>query len=807
MTRRSSLAALLLVTCLPGLVPAQDGYRDPPAPIAAMLDAHPTPGISLSPRRDWFVLLDRPGLPSIAEVAAPHLKLAGSRIDPVTNGPAGAGGYDGLVLQRVRDGGQRRLEIPGQGRLSAPSWAPDGRHFFFTHTSDAGIALWVADTAGEVRRLTDPILNGTSGSPCRWLDGGREILCARIPASRGEPPVPPRAPSGPATQETRGRAAPERTYQDLLTSPHDEDLFAHYFTRQWVIVGLDGTETPVGAPGLTMSLAPSPDGRWFIAETVQRPFSYQVTWDRFPSRTALWDRQGREVRLLRNVTQVETQSIARGAVTPGARSWRWRGDAPATLLWTEALDNGDPSIAAARRDRLLVLDAPFQGEPRPWFEVAGRVGGIWWGRGDLALVGESWAPDRRSRTWIVDPRNPAGTARLLWDRASDDRYGDPGSPLLATDTLGNTALQFSRDGKSLWLTGAGASPEGDRPFIDRLELASGKTQRLWQSSGEAYESMVAAVDADAGTFITRRETATEPPNYWLRDVIRRRAPIQLTRIADPAPEFAGVTSQFLTYHRADGITLTGTLYLPKGYDRRRDGPLPFLFWVYPAEFQSADAASQVRGSPYRFTRPGGASHLFLLTQGYGILDNPSFPIIGEGETANDTYVEQLISSANAAIDTLVAMGVADRDRIAVGGHSYGAFTTANLLAHTRLFRAGIARSGAYNRSLTPFGFQSERRTYWEAEPVYRRMSPFTYADSLKDPILFIHGMDDNNSGTFPIQSERMYAAVKGFGGTARLVMLPGEAHGYSARESVGQTLAEMTEWLDRYVKPKRDVVP
>lgn len=804
---RPALAILLAALLAPTAGAAQDAYRDPPAAIAAMLDARPTPAISLSPRRTWFVLMERRGLAPIAEVAQPHLKLAGSRINPRTNGPAATGGYDGFTLQRVRDGAQVRVQVPEGGRLSGPSWAPDGRHFQFTQTTDGGIALYVGDTTGAVRQLLGPVLNGTTGSPCNWLDGGTELLCARIPATRGATPAAPEAPDGPVIQETRGRAAPERTYQDLLESPHDEALFGHFFTRQWVILGLDGSTTPVGPAGLTVSLNASPDGRHFVAETIQRPFSYQVTWGRFPSRTAIWDRAGNEVRLLRNVPQVETQSIARGAVTPGPRSWRWRSDAPATLLWTEALDNGDPAVEADMRDRILVLDAPFTGEPRTWMEVAGRAGGIAWGRDDFALVSEFWAPTRESRTWIVDPSNPSAPPRLLWERQTDDRYGDPGSPLMATDETGRTTLQFSRNGRSLWLTGAGASPEGDRPFIDRLDLRTLETTRLWQSTAPYYETVVAAIDADRGVFITRRESKTEPPNYWQRDLIRRRAPVQLTRIEDPAPEFAGVTSQFLTYTRADGITLSGTMYLPKGYDRGRDGPLPFLFWVYPSEFQSADAASQVRGSPHRFTRPGGASHLFLLTQGYGILDNPSFPIIGEGETANDTYVEQLESSAQAAIDTLVAMGVADRDRIAVGGHSYGAFTTANLLAHTRLFRAGIARSGAYNRSLTPFGFQSERRTYWEAEPVYRRMSPFTYADSIKDPILFIHGMDDNNSGTFPIQSERMYAAVKGHGGTARLVMLPGESHGYAARESVGHTLAEMVEWLDRHVKAPRTMTP
>lgn len=788
----------LVIAAVPLL--AQDGYRDPAPAIRAMLDAEPSPQISISPRRNWFVLLERRGMPTIEEVTEPHLKLAGSRINPGTNGTVSTGGYLGMTLRRIPGGAEIAVAVPAGGRLSAPSWAPSGGRFFFTQTTDHGIALYLGDTTGAVRQLHGPTLNGTHGAPCQWLDGGTELLCAAIPAGRGAAPERPVAPSGPVTQETAGRATPERTYQDLLETPHDEALFEHYFATQNVIVNIDGSITPVGAAGLTLSLDPSPDGRWFIARTVQRPFSYQVTWGRFPSRTAIWDRSGREVKLLENLTEVPEMRLARGSVQPGPRSWRWRGDVDATLLWTEALDQGDPRVEVPKRDRIVALAAPFSGDGVTFAETEWRAGGITWGRGNLALLSESWAPTRMTRTWIIDPSRPGSAPRLLWERATDDAYANPGFPMMQTSADGRSLLHFSRDGRSLWLTGSGSSPQGDRPFLDRLDIASGRTTRLWQSAGEAYETIVAAIDADRGTFLTSRESLTEPPNYWQRDVILRRAPVQLTHTPDPAPQFAGVHKQALVYTRDDGVTLSGTLYLPPEYDRRRDGPLPFLLWVYPAEFISADAASQVRGSPYRFTRPGGASHLFLLTQGYGILDNPTFPIIGEGETANDRYVEQLEASARAAIDTLVAMGVADRDRIAVGGHSYGAFTTANLLAHTRLFRAGIARSGAYNRSLTPFGFQNETRTYWQAEPVYRKMSPFTYAHTIKDPILFIHGTDDNNSGTFPVQSERMYAAVKGNGGTARLVMLPGESHGYAARESVGHTIAEMQQWLDRYLK-------
>ncbi|MES2306701.1 MAG: prolyl oligopeptidase family serine peptidase [Gemmatimonadota bacterium] len=809
MFRRVPATLLFIVAASATSLPAQGGYRDAPAAIARMLDARPTPVLSLSPRRNFFVLAERKGqLAPITEVAAPHLKLAGSRIDPRTNGPANATGYIALTLQRARDRTQVTVRVPEGGRLSGADWAPDGAKFTFTQTSDQGISLFLGDTTGQVRRLTGPVLNLAHGAACDWLDGGARLLCATIPAGRGAPPVRPNTPTSAITQETEGKGVPAPTYEDLLKDPTDESMFEYYFATQYLVVELDGKMAPFGKAGLVTSVNASPDDQWFLVTTVHRPFSYLFPWSRFPARTELWRRDGTVAKVLEDRTRIESAPNVRGAVLPGPRGYRWRADAMATLLWTEALDGGDPRVAAPKRDRILALDAPFTGTAATLAETEWRAGGITWGRGNFALLSESNAKERKSRTWILDPSHPGSTPRLLWERSSDDRYNDPGTPLMMQTPDGRSLLQFSRDGKALWLTGAGASSEGDRPFLDKIDLATLKTTRLFRSQAPYYESVVAALDADAGTFLTRRESKAEPANYFQRDVILRRAPLALTDVKDPAPEFAGVTSQLITYTRADGVKLSGTLYLPPGYNASRDGRLPFLLWVYPAEFGSADAASQVSGSPYRFVRPSGASQLFLLTQGYGVLDNPTFPIVGvNGKEPNDTYVEQLEMSAKAAIDTLVAMGVGDRDRMAVGGHSYGAFTTANLLAHTRLFKAGIARSGAYNRSLTPFGFQNEQRTYWEAEDVYNRMAPFNYADKLKDPILFIHGTDDDNQGTFPIQSERMYAAVKGNGGTARLVMLPGERHGYAARESIGQTLAEMTGWLDKHLKGPKALVP
>jgi dipeptidyl aminopeptidase/acylaminoacyl peptidase len=604
-------------------------------------------------------------------------------------------------------------------------------------------------------------------------------------------------------QQSHGRAAPARTYQDLLGNPHDEALFEHYVTSQVALVGLDGSVRPVGAPGVHVSARPAPNGQHILVATVHRPYSYLVPISRFPNRIEVWDATGTVVRTIADLPLQEEVSTAFDAVPTGPRDVSWRADAPATLVWAEALDQGDPSRPARKRDRLLMLEAPFAGEPRPFAELEFRLGSLsWTGRSDVALVTEDWWKTRRARTWVVNPAAPGASPRLLLDYSTEDRYNDPGRFITDANTAGEPVLLLSADRRSAYLEGTGGSPDGDRPFLDRIDLASGKTQRIWRSAAPYYEEVVTVVDPAARWIVTRRESLTEPPNYFLRDLSANRA-AQLTRFTDPAPEFAGITRRLLTYKRGDGVDLSATLYLPAGYDSTQ-GPLPFLFWAYPREFKSAQAASQVTGSAYRFTRPTGSSHLLALTQGYGVLDGPTMPIVGEGDKEpNDTYIQQLVASAQAAVDKVVDMGVADRARIGIGGHSYGAFMTANLLAHSDLFRAGIARSGAYNRTLTPFGFQAEERTFWRARDVYMEMSPFTHADRINEPVLLIHGMADNNSGTFPIQSERLYAAIKGHGGSVRLVMLPAESHGYAARQSVGHVLWEMISWLDQYVKPQK----
>ena len=795
--RLPTLLALTVLASAPAA--AQEPYKRPPAPIPRILDADPAPIVQLSPDRAWLLLMERPALPHIEEVAAPELRLAGDRIDPRNDNRSREASFKGLRLRSVDSVVELRIETPEKARIGAAWWSPDSRQIAFTVVGDDAVKLWLADVkSGAAHPLTDARLNGASGPPCSWASALAGLVCKLVPAGRGAAPTAPETPRGPLVQESSGKPAPNWTYEDLLKNPADEALFEHHFMSQLALIGPDGGVRPIGVPGLHVTARPSPDGVFLLVETLHRPFSYVVPRERFPRAISVWNVDGLFVRQLADVPLQENVPAAFDAVPAGPRDVSWRDDTPATLVWAEALDGGDPAKAAPKRDRLAFLEAPFAGEPAGLLDVEYRVSDAVWGRGDLAVVEESWWKTRRKRTWVVSPAGRLAP-RVLLDRSSEDRYADPGDFLTAPNPRGRPVLLTGKDGKSAYLAGRGASPEGDRPFLDRIDLASARTQRLWRSEAPAYEEVVALLDGEGRRAITRRESADEPPNYFVRE-IKENLLARLTDFPDPVPELAGVKPELIRYARADGVELSATMYLPPGYDRSK-GPLPFLFWAYPREFKSASAAAQVVGSPYRFVRPSGASHLFVLTQGYGVLDGPTMPIVGEGDREpNDSYVDQLVASAQAAVEKVAAMGVADRNRIAIGGHSYGAFMAANLLAHSDLFRAGIARSGAYNRTLTPFGFQAEERPFWKARETYVRMSPFTYADKIDEPILLIHGMADDNSGTFPVQSERFFAALKGNGATARLVMLPAEAHAYRARESVGHTLWEMVRWLDTYVK-------
>ncbi len=792
----------------PAAAVSDAGYRLPAPELRAIVDAPQAPRLSLSPRGDLLAYMQVPSLPGIEVVAQPELKLAGLRIHPRTHSGSAFSFIDDLWLQSVEDGRERRIEgLPDPLALSTLQWSPDQRHIAFTHVdSRAGrVELWLVDVAGaRARRATDRPLGSVLGSGFDWLPDSSGMIALLRPAGQGAPPSGDGIPTGPNIQETEGSGQVQslRTFQDLLKNPQDEALFAYYLTSQLARVDLDGTVREIGAPELYVGASVSPDGRHLLRQRLERPFSYQVPHSRFPRRIDVTDLDGRLLHTVATLPLVEGLPTGNDAVATGVRRISWRADAPGTLVWAEAQDGGDPAREAEVRDRVFAHAAPFSGKPQVLADLSMRFGAIQWGHGRLALLTEFWWKSRQLREWRLFP--DSGDAPVLLREGSyEDRYADPGSPVTQADGRGFARLLTTGDGETIYRIGAGASPEGDRPFLDRQDLAGGGSERLFRSQAPWYESPFAVLDAGATRILTMRESPTEPANVLLRSPGSSTAPVALTAFPHPTPELRGVGKEKIRYRRDDGVELTADLYLPSGYDAKRDGPLPMLMWAYPREFKSADAASQVTGSPYRFNRISYWGPLAFLARGYAVLDGPTMPIVGEGDAEpNDTYVKQLVASAQAAVDEVVRRGVADRERIAVGGHSYGAFMTANLLAHSDLFRAGIARSGAYNRSLTPFGFQAEERNYWQATDTYHAMSPFDHADGINEPILLIHGEEDNNSGTFPMQSERMFAAVKGLGGTARLVMLPRESHGYRARESILHMLAETDAWLERHVRSR-----
>jgi dipeptidyl aminopeptidase/acylaminoacyl peptidase len=776
-------------------------YRMPDQTLVDIIDAPKTPRLSLGPDKEWGVLIGRPGYPSIAELSEPELRLAGLRIEPDNYSPSRDWPDNSLQFLRIEDGWIRRIEgLPRDPRITNVTWSPDGEHLAFTNTTPDGVELWVADLeTSQARRLTAAFVNLAAENGPEWMGDSAALVCCLV-YDQGPPPRAPRVPTGPVIQESIGETAPARTYTDLLNSPYDEDLFDYYLRSQLALVGLDGSVRPLGTPNVIWNFRSSPDGRYIIVHTLHRPYSYTLPAYRFPELIEVWDLDGNVVHRVADKPLRDSIPITRGSVETGPRSVSWRADAPATLCWVEALDNGDAGSDAELRDRVLMLDAPFDGRPTELITLGLRFSGIDWGHDELAIVSERWWRDRRIREWKVEPGALESAPELLMDYSWQDRYNDPGRPVHTTNGYGRSVLLTSDDANTIFLVGAGASPEGDRPFLDTFDTYHKQTVRLFLSEAPYYDMPVAVLGKEARYIITSREGVENVPNYFVRDLAEDSVR-QLTYFPHPTPQLLGVTKEQIRYERADGVDLTAVLYLPEGYDPETDGPLPMVMWAYPREFLSADAAGQVDDSPYRFDWVGWWSPLLWLTQGYAVLDGPTMPIIGEGDSEpNDTFVEQLVASAQAAVEEVVRRGVADRDRIAIGGHSYGAFMTANLLAHSDLFAAGLARTGAYNRTLTPFGFQSEDRTLWEAPEVYFEMSPFMHADRIKEPILLVHGEADDNPGTFPLQSERFYEALKGNGGIVRLVMLPHEAHSYRARESLLHMLWETQEWLDKYVK-------
>jgi dipeptidyl aminopeptidase/acylaminoacyl peptidase len=775
-------------------------YKTPPQAITDMLLAKPTPNISLDDKGEWMLFTESNSYPSVEELARPELKIAGMRINPNNFAPSRQNFINNLYLKNIATGKEYKITgLPSPLSAGSISWSPNDKKIAFTHTTTAKVDLYVIDIATQkATKVNKAALNGLMGT-YQWYDDNTLLYRTIIKPATAAPPKPA-VPKGPATQENYGKASPRPTFQDMIKSTYDEELFAFYTTAQ-LVKNVKGVETKIGQPAIYSMISVSPDKKYMLLRTLKKPFSYLVPAQGFPSDVFITDINGKKIKQVADLPSAETAPGGNDNVQLVPRGFEWRDDEAATLVWCMPLDSGLVKKAAEYRDAVYAQPAPFTAEPVELFKTKMRYRGTTWGDKNLALVTEGLTG---KQTTQLDRYNPVtGDLEKLITRNTTDAYSNPGFPVLDKNQYGRNVIRTIDNGNKILMNNTtGSSPEGDKPFLATFDVHTKKKEIIWRCADGYFENVVRVMDADKLQLLTRRESEKEMPNYWIKNLKLRIADRQLTEFKNPYPQLDGVTKEKIKYKRADGVDLTGDLYLPKGYDAKRDGKLPVFIWAYPAEYNSAADAAQIRGSEHKFTLLNWGSPVYYVTQGYAVLNNAEMPIVAtdKDKKPNDNFIDQLKMNAEAAINTLDSLGVGDRNRVAVGGHSYGAFMTANLLAHTNLFKGGIARSGAYNRTLTPFGFQNEDRNYWQAPDLYHDMSPFSYADKIKTPLLLIHGDADNNTGTFPIQSERMFNAIKGNGGTAKYISLPYESHGYAGRENILHTLAEQFGWLEKYVK-------
>ncbi|MCG2419686.1 prolyl oligopeptidase family serine peptidase [Aequorivita sp. F47161] len=801
----ATIAFLLLAT--PFIAQEKLTYQKPPTEILELVDAPLAPAVWIDSNGENVVLFYRDAYKSIAELSEPELRLGGLRINPKTNIGSRTRFYNNIKVKKATEKDARQVNgIPANARLSNFTFSPNQKMLAFLNTTDSSVQLWLADIEkGSAKQFSTLKLNANMGNPINWFKDGSALLVNVIPQDRKELINTAAAvPEGPTVTVSDGEKAQNRTYQDLLSSPNDEYNFEQLALSEIKKIALDGTVTNFLPTAMYDDIDFSPDGNYVMVTSLKRPFSYIVPYRRFPFESNIYSSDGKLIQKVNDVPLNEVEPKGFMATRMGKRRMNWRADKPATIYWAEALDKGDPEVKVDFRDAVYELEAPFNGKEKLLLKTINRYSSIIWGNDNLAIASDYWWNDRNTKSYTFNPSNASETPQIIFDRNYQDRYNDPGSFVTTRNDFDERVLELENG--NAFLMGDGFSEEGQFPFIDEFNLKSQKTKRIYQSEyTDKLENLNSAIDMKKGKILVRIESQNEYPNYYFRNIKKKNDLTPVTSFENPFKSIQNVHKEVITYKRDDGLELEGTLYLPVGYDTKKKEKMPMILWAYPREFKDKASASQNTTNPNEFIYPYYGSPIYWVTQGYVVLDDAAFPIVGEGdEQPNDTFRTQLVANAKAAIDAVDKMGYIDRNRVGVGGHSYGAFMVANLLSHSNLFAAGIARSGAYNRTLTPFGFQSEERSYWDSPETYNTMSPFMHADKMKTPLLLIHGEADNNSGTYPLQSERYFNALKGLGATARLVMLPKESHGYSAKESVLHVLWEQDEWLDKYVKNKKE---
>ncbi len=798
----TSVIAIMSITS----ISAQEnlGYQLPPKEILQLADYQRAPAVSMNTKKTLMLLSYRPTYKTLEDLNQTEISLAGLRVNPVTNISSSMSFISDLKMRYLKDDNIMEFKGLQAGmKIANVTWSPDETKIAFTNTVANGTELWMADfTTATAKKLTDATVNACVGNPVTWFADSKHILVRLIPANRSAIiDNKKNLPTGPVVSMSDGTVSQNRTYQDMLKNPTDEANFETLTSSELYKIDLNGSKALFGKKAIYASENISPDGNYVLITTLHKPFSYIVPLNRFPQTYTLYDATGKMLKTIDDIPLTEVMPKGFMAVRTGKRSLTWRNDAPATLVWAEALDGGDPKKEVSYRDAVYMWEAPFDKKPVELCKTTLRYSGINWGNETTAILNEEWYDTRQVKVSIINPAEPGKTARLFNQRNYQDVYADPGGFETAKNQYGRYVVTIENN--KAYLLGDGFTKEGQFPFIDEVDLNTLKTKRLYKSAlTNQMEEIQDIIDVKKGEVLVRIQSKTDFPNYYIRNLYKRIAPVKVTHFENPFESIEGVYKELIKYKRADGVELSGTLYLPAGYDRTaKKEKLPLLIWAYPTEYKDKNSAGQTTSNPNEFTYPYYGSFVYWAARGYAVLDDAAFPIVGEGNAEpNDTFIEQLTANAKAAIDAVDALGYINTKKVAVGGHSYGAFMTANLLTHSNLFACGIARSGAYNRTLTPFGFQSEQRNYWDVPEVYNTMSPFMQAHKMKTPMLLVHGEADNNPGTFTLQTERYFQALKGLGAPARMVILPKEQHSYVARENILHLLWEQDTFLEKYLK-------
>lgn len=788
-----------------GLTFAQENltYQKPSAEILALADYERAPSVSMDSKKEYMLLSYRNTYKTLEDLSQEEMRLGGLRINPITNISSTVTYINNLKIRKIKDKVEMQVSgLPKNALITNVSWSPNEQKIAFTNTTLTGVELWIIDVvSASAKKITTDNLNANLGSPYNWMKDNETLLVKILPKNRPALIDSKKdLPKGPTVSVSDGSKSQNRTYQDLLKNKTDEANFDALVTSELYKISISGNATLFKSAAIYAGESFSPDGNYLMLTTIQKPYSYIVPLSRFPQKSVVYDLNGKEIKLVNEVPLTEIMPKGFSSVRTGRRNMNWRADQPATLYFVEALDGGDQAKPAEFRDEVFVWEAPFSSNPTSLIKTKQRYAGIMWANEKIAIVADSWYDTRNTKAYLFNPSNLTIAPKIIEDRNSQDIYSDPGNFEMIKNKFGRYVIAVENN--KGYLMGAGFTKDGQFPFIDEYDFTTLQKKRLYTSKmKDKKEDLLSIEDFKKGDVLVMIQSKNEYPNYYFRNIKSNNKLTPITSFKNPFESIKNVHKEVIKYKRKDGVELSGTLYLPVGYDKVKKEKLPLLIWAYPAEYKDKNSAGQNDKNPNEFTFPNYGSFIYWVTKGYVVLDDAAFPIIGEGTTEpNDTFIPQLVANAEAAIDAVDKLGYINRKKVAIGGHSYGAFMTANLLTHSNLFACGIARSGAYNRTLTPFGFQSEQRNYWDVPEIYNTMSPFMNADKMKTPLLLTHGEADNNPGTFTLQTERYFQALKNLGAPVRMVILPKESHGYAAKDNILHLLWEQDQFLEKYLK-------